>query len=385
MRIGIEYIAALGSGGISTYAKRLLAVLFQEGADHKFFLYTLLHHQIAFYSRFAPPARNAVFRGAYIPSLPIRGFSMLANHVSPILLRVRTRKDRVNVFHFLNPLTYAELDSPVVTTIHDLAALRHHDWTKASTQEVFRKALPGIIRGSARIITVSESTRKDLLALFPEAAQKTRVIYHGRDPKFRRTENPETRIQALYGLSKPFVLYVGEIQPRKNVHGIIDAFAILPKHLRSRYDLVIAGRARNPEAIVSLQLRAGSLGIATSVRFLAYVPFEILPDLYSAARVFVYPSFYEGFGLPLLEALQCGAPAITSHTSSLPEVGGNAALYVSPESPEELAEKLAQLLEDAVLREKLRRAGLAQAEKFSWQKAAQETLAVYQEVSGLAR
>ena len=199
--------------------------------------------------------------------------------------------------------------------------------------------------------------------------EKITVVYPGRDEPLARVDPAPVR--ARYGLAPDYLLHVGTLQPRKNLARLMEAAA----SLRARWpelQLVLAGQPGWQAGPILAQARAHS----DSVRLLDYVPDDDLPGLYSGARAFVFPSLYEGFGFPVLEAMACGTPVVCSNTSSLPEVAGEAALLMDPEDTAALAGAIGRLLEDTALRENLIARGLEQARKFSWERAAQETLAV---------
>lgn len=226
------------------------------------------------------------------------------------------------------------------------------------------------------MIAASESTKKDAVRLCGLDEAKIKVIYHGVSPRFRPA-GPEavSAVRQRYGLPDRFVLSLGTIEPRKNLTSLLEVWHALssggvpPK-------LVIAGSKGWLYAPFFSKLR--ELGLEDQVLFTGYVPEEDLPAVYSAAELFVYPSLYEGFGFPVLEAMACGAPVITSNTSSLPEVAGQAALLVDPTSLEELSAAIGRVLENQELRNQLRARGLEQAARFSWERTARETLSVYE-------
>ena len=202
------------------------------------------------------------------------------------------------------------------------------------------------------------------------------TLYSGVEEFFCRVTDQEAlaRTRARYGLDRPFVLNVGTIEPRKNLTRLIEAYARAPR--RKEFDLVIAG---GPGWMYDDIYHAPEkFGVSERVRFLGFVPDETLPALYSLCTCFVYPSLYEGFGLPVLEALACGAPVVTSKTSSLPEVAGAAAVLIDPRDTEDLAAALARVLEDGSLRTELAQRGLKQARRFSWEASARQLRAAFE-------
>jgi Glycosyltransferase len=234
-----------------------------------------------------------------------------------------------------------------------------------------------------KIITISQHTKKDLLEHLMIPPEQIEPVYLGVDPHFRVIhQNQLTETREKYHLPERFILYVGSEQPRKNFQSVIRAF----QSLKNTYNLegiklVKVGRPQIGEddrkAIFDL---IGELGLAKDVFFMDYVPEEDLPSMYNLADLFVYPSLYEGFGLPPLEAMACGTPVVTSNTSSLPEVVGDAGIMVDPLDVDALADSMHQVLTDDVLHEKLRNMGIARAREFSWEKTAQKTWQIYEQV-----
>lgn len=267
-----------------------------------------------------------------------------------------------------------------IVTIHDLGYLsfpRAH--TRARWLELHLTTLWNT-RAASRIIAISHATKADLVRRYAVHPDKISVIHHGLSPDFCPIPSQQQRaaICARYGIAAAggYLLYVGTIQPRKNLVRLIDAFAQAASAsptVRS-LQLVIAGKT----GWLSRQIeqRASDAGIAGQVHFPGYVADADLPALLSGALAFVFPSLYEGFGMPVLEAMACGTPVLTSSTSSLPEVAGDAALLVDPHDSRAIADGLRQLVEDGALRERLRERGLAHAARFTWDRAAQETLRV---------
>lgn len=279
-----------------------------------------------------------------------------------------------------------------VTTIHDVIPL--------VTPYFFdRRTNPPIITGALRllawislavvtrksrwIITDSESSRRDIARLFPWVRGKITVIYVGADPRYRRVDtNLVSRVLARYALPSRFIVFVGGLGQRKNVGGLLRAYALLVHTLPTPPALVVVGR--HNALYNRLQQTAQSLRVADRVHFPGFVPTEDMPALLSAADLLVYPSFYEGFGLPVLEAMACGCPVVCSDTSALPEVGADAVLYCDPARPEDIAEKIYQVLADSTLRGLLIAKGLRRANEFSMERMAAEVLKVYQKVLGTA-
>ena len=262
-----------------------------------------------------------------------------------------------------------------VLTVHDLAFWRvpesHEPASRAYYQGLRRSAAE-----AARIICVSQATMKDLLAECPEVDAKVRVVPEAPDPLFTRVAEGGMERSPLVG-ERPYFVFVGTIAPRKNVGRLIEALARVEASVRP--ELVVVGA----DGYGAAEVRAlpGRLGIERSVRFVGAQPAAEVARLYGGALALVFPSLLEGFGLPVLEAMAMGAPVITSDRSSLPEVAGEAALLVDPEDVTALGEAMGRVASDVALRERLSAAGRARAAEFSWERAARETLAVFDEAA----
>jgi glycosyltransferase involved in cell wall biosynthesis len=242
---------------------------------------------------------------------------------------------------------------------------------------------PLAIRFSARtadaIITISESTRRDSLRLLGIPPQKIFTTQLGVDPAYRPIRDSRLReeIRQKYGLPENFILYVGLVEPRKNLPGLIQAYrSVVGQGVRHR--LVIAGRfGWNYRQVLE---EIDRLGLQDLVSFTGYVPRQDLPIVYNLASLFVYPTLYEGFGLPALEALACGTPVITSEVASLPEIMGEAGILIPPGDGQALSQAILSVLSDQALRERMKEKGPQQAAAFTWERTARQTLQVYHRI-----
>jgi glycosyltransferase involved in cell wall biosynthesis len=235
--------------------------------------------------------------------------------------------------------------------------------------------VPRSVARADHVIAVSQSTRRDLIELYRTSPDKVSVLYHGVTADFRPV-NDASQLEAVrqkYGLgNQPFILSVGTIQPRKNYQRLIQAFAELPEE----YSLVIVGSKGWDYQLVLNEVV--TQGLTHRVHFPGFADDADLPALYSAASLFVYPSLYEGFGLPVLEAMACGTPVVAANRSSLPEVVADAGLLVSPTDVASIAEGMKQVLMDTKLHRSMAEAGLSRAAKFSWTATAQQLMTIYQ-------
>jgi glycosyltransferase involved in cell wall biosynthesis len=292
-----------------------------------------------------------------------------------------------NLFHATEHLLPRFKRMRAVFTLHDLIFRFFPQHHLPRNRMYLTLAMPLFLRRSDRIICVSEQTRRDAQRLYHVPDAKLRVIYEGVDPRFRRVTDPDAlqRARERYHLPARFLLAVGTIEPRKNLSTLFDAYATLLEdssvHLQSpiaNLNVVVAGKQG---WLVESTLQAvRERGLDGKVQFTGYVADEDLPALYTLAEAFAFPSVYEGFGLPPLEALACGTPVVCSIASSLPEVMGDAALLVPPLDARAWAEALGRVLADASLRHDLAERGPRQAARFTWAEAARQTRAVYDEL-----
>jgi glycosyltransferase involved in cell wall biosynthesis len=284
------------------------------------------------------------------------------------------------------------LPCPYVMTVHDV--LEH--MSRAREKSGLRRSIHfhltrRVLMGAARVFAVSKFTKSELEKLFGIPANRIEVIYNAIDERFlhgHATQADRDLIEQRYIVNYPFLLYAGRISPHKNLVRIIEAFSALKAELakENKYPdlkLIIIGDelSKHPD----LRRTVIKSGVQNDVRFLGFVPIDVLRIFYDMAKIFVFPSLYEGFGLPPLEAMVHGTPVVTSNTSSLPEVVGNAAVLVNPENVFEIRRALQRVLADQLLREKMKQRSYEQSQLFSWDKSASRVLQVYEEVGGTKR
>lgn len=268
-----------------------------------------------------------------------------------------------------------------VMTIYDLTFMLFPEFHTRETQR-FSKEIHRYAERSDCIIVISEQTRQDVVSFLNISDDRVRVTLLAADGRYRVIDDRHlvTSAAAAYGIDREYILYTGTLEPRKNILTIIRAFHAVKRELNVPHRLVLAGKKGWLYDDVFAEVRA--LGLEHEVIFTGYVPDEDLPFLYNGADLFVYPSFYEGFGLPPLEAMACGCPVVASNTSSLPEVVGDAGLLVDPRHHDELAAAMARVLGDSELARDMRRRGVERAATFSWDRCAQQTLSIYRDVTG---
>ncbi len=379
MRVAIDYTAALHQGaGIGRYVRELVRGLARLDGENEY---------VICWARDAggpPPAEDVPPRSRLV-RLPLTERMLIwLWYRLRIPLWAELLTGPVDVFHSpdftLPPLRRAQ----GVLTVHDLSFVRVPECADPAQRRYLTAAVPRSARRADIVLADSQNTRHDLLDLFDLPEHKVAVVYPGVDSRFRPVQDKETRLRVRdrYGLTGPFILALGTLEPRKNLDRLIRAYA----------HLWIDGP---DEATVPPLAFSGDVGwlmdgvfrlvddleIGQHTRFLGYVPDKDLPALLSMATCLVYPSLYEGFGLPVLEALACGTPVVTSNVSSLPEVAGDVAVYCDPHDVADIARAIHRVLDDETLRRLLSNRGPEQARHFSWDEAARRVLSVYRQAA----
>ncbi|MBM3130287.1 MAG: glycosyltransferase family 4 protein [Chloroflexi bacterium] len=333
------------------------------------------------YSIFAKPLHAPLFdaaRAQIVRTAPASPFARVAweQIVLPFLAR-QQRLDVLHSPHYTMPLVKSVR---AVVTFHDLTFFLYPQMHLLYKRVFFRTMLPLSARRADALIAISHSTRADILRVLRTPLERVTTIPYGIAPHFQPITDAQARdaFCKQHNLPRPFILYVGNLEPRKNLPTLVRAFAQLVR-AGLPHTLVLAGSRGWHAAPIFATIR--ELDLSSRVVFTGYVPQSDLPMLYSAADLFVYPSLYEGFGLPVLEAMACGVPVITSNISSMPEVAGDAGILVDPNDAPALADAMSNLLTDSSLRATLAAKGLARARMFSWERTAQATLDVYTRVA----
>ncbi len=363
MRIGID--ARLGSyiqSGITQYTHNLIRALAGLDQENK---YVILKR----YKDTTVITEQKNFRSArlYTPS---------HHHLEPYLLSVELLPIGLDVVHWTDFIPPFFSRCPSIITVHDLAFLLYpHFLTHESAR--YYGLIDRAVRHATHIIAVSEATKNDIIRLTGTSAKKITVIYEAAQSIYAPIEDTGllAEMRARHGLPDRFILFVGTIEPRKNLPTLIRAFDLLKKNYRPDVGLVIVGK--EGWLFDEVYRLVEELGLEGQICFAGRVPTKDLPALYSAAEMLVLPSFYEGFGLPPLEAMACGTPVIVSNTSAMPEVVQDAALRVTPEDVEGFTVAMWRLLSEPDLRQDMVVKGKKRAAFFSWERAASETLDVY--------
>ncbi len=268
-----------------------------------------------------------------------------------------------------------------VVTVHDLAFLEHPEYAVPSLANYLKKVVPEAVAAADVVCTVSQEVSRTLIEHFSTPPEKLTVVSNGVSPYFRRITDPIilAATRNKFALKHPLVLGVGTLEPRKNHINLIKAFYTAQKKKNGPAMLAIAGG--KGWLYEETQQLVQELKLEKKVRFLGKVSDLELVTLYSMADIFAFPSFFEGFGVPPIEAMACGTPVITSNTSSLPEVVGDAALLIDPHKPDELAHAITRLLENSQLREELRQKGYERAKQYTWAESARKMLTIYEQLS----
>jgi alpha-1,3-rhamnosyl/mannosyltransferase len=288
---------------------------------------------------------------------------------------------RCDVFHISNQLRQPPQRPKLTTTLHDLTTWIVPECHKAAMVSADRIFAERVLKRSAGIIAISESTRQDAIRMVGLAPEKIRVIYPGVAGEYFSVA-PESveRVVKIHRLKRPYFLFVGTIEPRKNIDTLLSAWKEMAVSFRREHQLVIAGmRGWRAEATMSRLTQISR--DEQDVSYLGYVPESDMPALTAGAEAFVYPSLYEGFGIPVAQAMAAGCPVITSNVSSLPEITDGAALLVDPRSAEELKSALCAIGQSEDLRTRLRAKSTETARRYTWERAAAETLEFFREIA----
>lgn len=291
----------------------------------------------------------------------------------------RLKKDGVDLYWApTSPIVPAITSISTIMTIHDLTTLLFPDKHLLKSRIIDKLFLKKALSKTKTILADSEATKSDLERLFPFSENKITVSCLGYDKAFKKLPDSEVENKiSKYNLKPGYILFVGTLEPRKNVEGIIESYARINSKMQDDHHLVLVGK--KGWYYNSILEKIEQSGIKNNIKVLDYVPFDDLPALYNGAGIFLYPSFYEGFGLPPLEALACGTPVIASNVSSLPEVIGDAGILVDPNNHDQIAHAIEKVLSDEKTRINMQRSSLGQAARFSWSECAKETARMMQE------
>lgn len=376
-RIALDYTPALKqTGGIGRYVRELAGALAKVGDSEAYRLFAAGVNRADLP---APPGENFSWKPTRITS------KWLARiwHRARIPLPIETFTGAIDLFHatdFVLPPTRAR--TRTLLTVHDLSFVRVPSAASPPLKAYLDAVVPSSVAAADHILADSEATKADLIELYKTCESKITVLYSGVNPRFRRVVDCERRAETLrkYKLDKVnYILSVGTVQPRKNYSRVVEALAALRETGVALHYAIAGGSGWLQD---ELRQTVARRGMSDYVHMLGLVEDSDLPALYSGARMLVMASLYEGFGLPLLEAMACGAPVLTSNLSSLPEVGGGAALLVDPRDTDAISDAILKLETDDARRSQLIEAGYRQANKFSWERAGRQLKSIYAEMLG---
>lgn len=367
IRIGFDATPLLGPrSGVGSYTSRLLEAMLRTNPEWEYLLYS--NRPLGPLEPELAQARPVVSR------LPSKRLIWMQS-----LLPALIQRSQPDLCHFPNAMAPLWQPQPFVLTIHDASLFLYSHYHPRMRLLSIRLTLPLLARRAAAVICVSHHARAELVRILKLDPEKVYVVYEAAPAGYRPVADPHEleRLRRKYRLPERFLLHVGTLEPRKNLPRLVRAI----HQIRQRgcdISLVLVGA--QGWHLNGLGREIERLGLQDAVHFAGYVPGEDLPGLYSLATLFVFPSLYEGFGLPPIEAMACGAPVLCSDRGSLPEICDGAAYMVDPEDEQALADGLLALLGDAEWRAELSRRGQARARAFSWEKAARETALVYRRV-----
>ena len=341
------------------------------GCDHKYKFFFILGKGLHF-SQFIKNSQISLIEAGIDPKKRLHRIAW-ENLFLPMVLKSKG----IDLYHSPGYVLPLFPSVPSLVTVHDLIALRFPQWCKKSNVIYYQKFLPYAVKKATRIIAGSKTIKEELVRYLKVPKEKISVIYPGIDSSFKPVEGAKilSRVRRRYGLPERFILFVGNLEPKKNLRGLIDAFGKVKGCRKIEHKLVITGKKGWKYRNIFKAVEENSL--MGEVIFTGYCRQEDLPALYSMADLFVFPSLYEGFGLPPLEAMACGTPVLTSDRGALPETTGGCTLMVNPEKIDDIAEGIMTLLFDQDMRKSLIEKGRRWVEQFTWERAARETLKEY--------
>ncbi|MDR3184766.1 MAG: glycosyltransferase family 4 protein [Prevotellaceae bacterium] len=371
MRIGFDAKRAFRNfTGLGNYSRSTISILSEFYPDNRYFLYT------TFYKK------HPLLTFANRPNITVRGPEGMLKRIPAAWrtygMRTDINFDKVELFHGLTAELPVGISSNTrtVVTIHDLIFLRYPEYYKPVDRWIYTKKYASACQRADLILAISEQTKRELISFFNVDEKKIRLVYQGCDPQFSRacSEVEKKNVKALYKLPDEYVLYVGTIESRKNLQTLVKALHFLPESLK----LVVVG---SPTAYFNqVQLYIAEHHLEHRVVFLHHAVFNHLPAIYQQAQTFCAPSLFEGFGIPVLEALNSRIPVVSANTSSLPEAGGPDSLYVEPLDEEGFAGAILKTIDDKPLRQQMIDRGTAYAQQFNEEHIAKNIWDVYREL-----
>jgi len=361
MRIGFD-ARMISHPGIGRYIKNLLNAMLRLNTEHEFLIFG-----------------NKDLLATY--NLQLTTDSII--HWNPSIYSIKEQLsnpfnghglDIVHIPHFNVLLGIGKGKGRLVVTIHDLIYTKFPEYLPLVKRKIARFLINSAIKRSDVIISVSENTKKDILEISPSAKEKIKVVYEAADPAFKVLSDGDrlARVRSKYNIPEHMILFVGSLKKHKNIERLVDAYNKARKI--TPCNLVIIGRYHKQDAKILRKIRS------SGIIYLGEVPAEDIVAIYNLADLLVLPSLYEGFGLPVLEAFAAGVPVVASNASSLPEVVGNVGVLFDPYNTDDICDKICKILSDKALRQHLIERGQERVKEFSWEKTAEQTLAVYEDI-----
>ena len=382
MKIGIDarFLTHSQVGGFKTYSENLIFALSEIDTENEYILYVD-----------RPPDQKtrlpnqSNFNVVIVPGLyPFIGMAWREQ----ITLSRQVKRDQLDLLHSPSLTAPLRAPCPLVVTLHDMIWYFSKEFAQRKPWSAHRKVMDmyyrfvpeRAARHAAAIITVSQSSKDSIVHYLGFSDERVFVTYEAANSIYRQIDDKEQidAVHQKYRLNTEFILAIGSADPRKNISTLVQAYSLLPVDLQQRFQLVIVWTHHFLAEALKKQIEL--LGLGERIAFLQQVSDENLALLYNGASLFVFPSRYEGFGLPLLEAMACGTPVIAANNSSIPEIAGDAAMLVSAEDAKAMARQISQLLRDRAMQKALTEKGLKRATGFSWLKCGQQTLKVYEKV-----
>ena len=376
MRILIDYFSLVYSlGGVKKYIVNILEQLSKIDDENEYVLLDFKNQGQDIFSLKKPNFRlvNTNLFSANI----YKKISFFLNY-PPLNLFIDQEPD---VSFFTNYSVYPVKSNKKILTIYDLSFIYFPQHIASRNLYFLKKTVKRSIKKANKIITISNAIKKEIIKEFNVNDRDIEIISPAVDLDFFKPckEDSILKVKEKFKIKGSYFLFTSTLEPRKNITGILKAYTALPKQIKKDYSLVLAGGKgwQDKELLEGIKK---SKEEGNNIIQIGYVPEKDLPVLYSGASIFLYPSFYEGFGIPILEAMACGVPVVTSNISSMPEVAGDSAVLVNPHNADEIKDAIIRLIQDRSLREELVRKGFLQAKKFSWEVSASRLLRVFKEV-----
>ncbi len=383
MKIGFEAVSIFGASGIEMYSRNLIGALAGSDMDIQLKLFTSSGRYQKVIKHFGEYGKIIPRRIYHHPLILGKTGAPLVKYVKNNYLMKRAAGE-VDLYHNVNPCYYNKRVKNTAVTVHDIFVFSDEIWANEAfdkEQIEFRENFLASFELAKVIMTVSKTVKDELLQKFPFIDGNKVFVTHAGVSDIFHPKNTDFDMLSKYKLftDTKFFLFVSRFDPRKNYKSIVRAFSLLPDSVRKSYKLVFVG-GEKASRIKELYSYVSSLGIENNFVHLDNIPGSDLIEVYNAAMALVFPTYAEGFGLPVIEAMKCGCPVLTSNTSCLPEIAGDAALFVNPYDDTEIRDGMLEMANNEDLRYKLKTAGLERAKMFSWEKCARDTFAAYEYV-----